>query len=301
MIFAFSGNRFLIEEALRETLGSRGLSARDLPRLAGEELNAAALEPHLQGGLFGAARVIVDVEGQKTLKDVLELISQTDAEVFVLDPSGPPTRVKVYEKHGQHHALATPTRAGDVTAWIQARAKKQKLSLERDAAARLAEIFGEDLAGIASELSKLEIIADGKISAADIDRLVQLKPPGDSFAMLEAATHHNTKAAFEQLGRLLHSGEDPFKIMGAVVWQYQLIARCVALQQRDPRVSENSAAQTLGVKPYPAKKALEVARKLNETQVRNQLERILAADFAMKSGGDPQMALEQLLLELSVG
>ena len=38
------------------------------------------------------------------------------------------------------------------------------------------------------------------------------------------------------------------------------------------------AAQRLGVKPYPAKKALEVARRLNEAKIRTHLGRILDGD-----------------------
>lgn len=78
------------------------------------------------------------------------------------------------------------------------------------------------------------------------------------------------------------------------------MARCVALQQEGGRVTEQMAAQRLGVKPYPAKKALEVARRLNEAKIRTHLGRILDADLAMKRGLDAGVALERLIVQLSV-
>ena len=38
MILAFTGNRFLADETLRDTLSARGLNPRDLPRLSGEDV-----------------------------------------------------------------------------------------------------------------------------------------------------------------------------------------------------------------------------------------------------------------------
>ena len=118
--------------------------------------------------------------------------------------------------------------------------------------------------------------------------------------MLGAATAGRPGEAVTQLRRLLASSEDPFRLLGAVVWQYSLVARCVALMAQDSRVNENTAAQRLGVKPYPAKKALEVARRLSEAKIRAHLGRILDADLAMKRGLDPAVTLERLVVQLSL-
>lgn len=46
-LVAFTGNRFLADETLRDTLAARGLSSRELPRLGGEDVTAEQLGPHL--------------------------------------------------------------------------------------------------------------------------------------------------------------------------------------------------------------------------------------------------------------
>lgn len=298
-ILAFTGNRFLADETLRDTLAARGLSARELPRFSGEDVTADTLGPHLAPSLFGDGGVVVDFDGLKPDKALLDLLASAPVTVALLDESPPATRLKLYEKAGEVVVSPAPTKPGEVTGWVVARAKKAKLPLEREAAAYLAEVFGADLAGIAGELNKLELLS-GPLGRAQVQAVVGREPPGDSFAMLGAATAGRAAEAVTQLRRLLASGEDPFKLLGAVVWQYSLVARCVALIQEEGRVSEAVAAQRLGVKPFPARKALEVARHLNETKVRAQLRRILDADLAMKRGLDAGVALERLIVQLSV-
>ncbi|WP_288433386.1 DNA polymerase III subunit delta [uncultured Deinococcus sp.] len=298
-LVAFTGNRFLADETLRDTLAARGLSPRELPRLGGEDVTAEQLGPHLSPGLFGDGGVIVDFEGLKPDKALLELLAGAGVTVAVLDEAPPATRLKVYEKSGEVIASPAPSKPGDVTGWVVGRAKKQKLPLDRAAATYLAEVFGADLAGIAGEMNKLALLG-GPLGREEVARVVGREPPGDSFAMLGAATAGRPGEALTQLRRLLASGEDPFRLMGAVVWQYSLIARCVALLQEEGRVTEAAAATRLGAKPYPVKKALEVARRLNETRIRGHLTRILDADLAMKRGQDADAALERLIIQLSV-
>ncbi|GGJ22881.1 DNA polymerase III subunit delta [Deinococcus roseus] len=300
MILAFSGHRFLIEDALRREVQKQGLNHREVTRLSAEEISLETVLPHLQSSLFGVSGVILDFEGLKNPKDVIEVCGKSDAVVAIIDPAAPAGRIKSYEKLGQHFPLPSPTKTGDIAGWVMARAKHHKLSLDKDAAFWLAEVFQSDLASIESELYKLTLIAEGKVDVALVRKTVNLNPPGDSFQMLGAATAGNTREALSQLDRLMGSGEDPFKLLGAVVWQYSLVARCVALRQENPGIQENEAAQKLGTKPFPTRKALEVARKLNEARIRVHLERILEADFAMKSGLDAVSTLERLMVQLSL-
>ncbi len=299
MILAFSGNRFLVEEAAREVLAGRGLHLRDLPRVGGDDVTPETLATLLAPSLFGESAALVDLEGVRPDKALLAALATPGALVVVLDPLGAATRIKHYEQHGEHRAVPAPVKSGEVAGWASARAKQMKLKLEREAAVYLAEVFGADLAGLSAELNKL-VFVDGPLDRETLRRVVGREPPGDSFAMLGAATAGRTAEALKQLRQLLASGEDPFKLMGAVIWQYSLVARSVALLQGGARVSEAEAAQRLGVKPYPAKKALEVARQLSERQIRAHLNHILSADLAMKRGLDVPAALERLLVQLSL-
>lgn len=300
MIVALTGNPFLAEEALPQLLRERGQDVRGWPRLSGEEVSEVTLRPLLSPGLFGDTGVIVDLAGVKPEKALLELLANAPVTAVILDEAPPAARLKVYQKAGEVLTQAAPTKSPEIAAWTlaRARARAQKLTLEREAAAYLAEVFGPDLASIASELNKLALL-EGPHTRAEVQRVVGLEPPGDSFALLAAATTGKAAQATEQLRRLLSQGEDPFKLLGTVVWQYSLIARCVGLLQ-EGRISDAQAAARLKSSPYPTKKALEVARKLNETKIGRHLQHIQAADLAMKRGLAPGVVLERLIVQLSV-
>ncbi len=298
-ILAFTGNRFLAESTLQSTLTARQLRPADFPRLGGEDVNAQTLQPHLSAGLFGDGGLIVDFEGVKPDKALLELLGKAEVTVAILDESPPATRLKFYEAKGEIISSATPSKPAEVVAWVTQYAKKQNLKLEKEAISYFAEIFGSDLVGIASEFNKL-VLLGGTFNREEVQRIVGREPPGDSFALLAAATSGKTPEALTQFKRLMASGEDPFKLMGLLVWQYSLVARCVGLMQEEGRINETLAAQRLGLKPFAAKKALDVARRLNEAKIRAHLSRILEADHAMKRGLDATVTMERLLIQLSM-
>ena len=304
MLLGFSGNAFLADEKAREVLLARGLHLRDLPRLSGDDVKAEAAAPLLVPSLFGEAALLIDLSGVKVPAGFMELLAKSGATVALLDPSPTAARLKLYEKEGEHHPSPAPVKSGEVAAWASKRAQEMQLKLDRGAAQYLAEVFGGDLAGLVSELNKLALLAQGPgaapLTRETVARVVGLEAPGDSFAMLGAATAGQSAEALGQLRRLLAGGEDPFKLLGAVVWQYSLVARCVALQAGGARVNGVQAAARLNVKPYPAKKALEVARRLSEAKIRAHLGRILEADQGMKRGLDAGAVLERLMVQLSL-
>jgi DNA polymerase III subunit delta len=209
------------------------------------------------------------------------------------------SRTKTYEKLGAELILLPAPVKGALVKWIGDRAKRMKLSLEGDAGRVLAEIFPDDPPAIASELEKLSVL-EGKVDAETVRRVVNHLPPTNVFAVLEAAAKRQPGVAADHLERLLDAGEDPFRLMGALIGQYQLNARAFALLQRDPVVRFEEAGRVLSVHPFRAQKAIEAMRGLSENRVRRDLRRILEADTGMKSGLEPRLTLERLVLELAV-
>ena len=310
------GNHFLLDETARETLKKRGFQPRDVPWLEGEEVTEAGISGHLQGGLFGPAALVVNILGVKEYKPIVDLInSAPDAVAIVLDPENwtstetsseqtrkkkaQEARAKYYEKIGAElHVLATPLK-GALIAWISARAKKMKLELAPDATKMLSDIFPDDPPAIASELEKLSML-DGKIDAETVKRVVNHLPPTTIFAVQDAVAAKKPLEASEHLERLLNAGEDPFKLLGGIQAQYNLLARAFALRERDPMLGKDEAGKALSVHPFRAEKALFAAKKLTERKLKTDLEHLLDADVGMKSGLDPRVTLERLILELSL-
>ena len=315
-MIALVGNHFLLDETARETLKKRGFQPRDVPWLEGEDVTEAGISGHLQGGLFGPAALVVNILGIKEYKPIVDLIaSAPDAIAIILDPENwtstetgseqtrkkkaQEARAKYYEKTGAElQVLATPLK-GALIAWIAARAKKMKLELAPDAAKILSDIFPDDPPAIASELEKLSIL-EGKIDSDTVRRVVNHLPPTTIFAVQDALAAKKPLEASEHLERLLNAGEDPFKLLGGIQAQYNLLARAFALRERDPMLSKDEAGKALSVHPFRAEKALFAAKRLTESKLKTDLEHLLDADVGMKSGLDPRVTLERLMLELSI-
>lgn len=315
-MIALVGNYFLLDETARETLKKRGFQPRDVPWLEGEDVTEAGISGHLQGGLFGPAALVVNILGIKEYKPIVDLIaSAPDAIAIILDPENwtstetgseqtrkkkaQEARAKYYEKTGAElQVLATPLK-GALIAWIAARAKKMKLELAPDAAKMLSDIFPDDPPAIASELEKLSIL-EGKIDSDTVRRVVNHLPPTTIFAVQDALAAKKPLEASEHLERLLNAGEDPFKLLGGIQAQYNLLARAFALRERDPMLSKDEAGKALSVHPFRAEKALFAAKRLTESKLKTDLEHLLDADVGMKSGLDPRVTLERLMLELSI-
>ncbi|MFN3265435.1 MAG: DNA polymerase III subunit delta [Deinococcales bacterium] len=315
MAVALVGNGFLIAEAARLYLQKHGLSLKDVPWLD-QDLTAQSVSPHLQGGLFGAASALIDLSNSKEQKQIAEEVAKLpDAIVALLDAENWTSseaagevmrkkkaqegRIKHYEKLGlELQRFPTPTK-GALIAWVAERAKKMKLPLEREAIKLLADTFPDDLASIASELNKLALL-EVKLDEKTVAEVVNAVQPSTIFAVTDALVAKKPKEAWVHLERLLNTGEDPFRLLGALQGHYALLARAFALQQRDAVVNAKEAAKTLAVHEFRAQKALEATRRYSEKTVRLEQKLLLGADVGMKSGLEPRLTLERLILELCV-
>lgn len=298
MIVAFSGNRFLIEEALLAELKGQGRNPSDLPQLSGEDLTIERISMATQG-LFSPNQLVLDFEGQSDLKGLLGSLDPTQGELFIIDPSATPSRIKFYESNGRHRAVPAPKKPGDVIQWIFGRCKALGLSIERDAAVYLGQVFGDGLALIAAELNKLSMLSQ-KITLEQAKKYVQLKEPGQVFALLDAMVGGDAPKSIRELQSLIDQGDEPFQILGTVTWQYMLLARTVAALQNQPSLNEHQLAEYLKIKPFPAKKALGAVRNRGEAFVLYSLREILKTEFAMKSGQNAVASLERLVFHLAV-
>lgn len=305
MILAFSGDPFLAARAARRALAARGLAA-SVSEL-GEGMDAEALRQQAaQSGLFGEAALLLDFAaafsgqaGVKPRNEVLRALAGVPPEtvVVVLDPEATPARQKAYKALGSHEHLPTP-RFDALTHWVRQELEAAGLRFEREVPQTLADLFGEDLPGIASEIEKLAVL-DEELTSARVRAVVGRAASRDAFDLIEATARGDAGAALAVCHSLLDQGEAPPRVLGALAWQYNLVARAVALAQDRAKIDAGLVAQTLKVRPFVAQKALAIARKLDEPRLYAVLTALLEADVAMKTGKDERWALEALALRLS--
>lgn len=306
MVLSFSGDPFLATRAARRALREQGVSAEETVEL-GEGLDAETLARQAsQGGLFGKVGLLLDFDlafhgkgGVKPRNDALQALASVPPEtvVVVIDLSATAARQKRYRELGEHAHIATP-RFGALTQWVRTEMQHAGLRFARDVPETLVDLFGEDLPGIAGEITKLQVI-DEDLGSQRVREIAGRQAARDAFDLIDATVRGDAAAALQVCASLVAQGEAPARVLGALTWQYDQVARCLALCESRPNIQEGEAARALGVKPLVAKKSLLIARKLDEERLRRALAAILRADRAMKSGRAENWALEAVALELS--
>lgn len=309
MILAFSGDPFLATRAARRALVARGFRPEEISEL-GEGMDADQVRQlAAQGGLFGQVALLLDLDaafkgqaGVKPRNDVLRALAEVpeEAVVVVLDLGATASRQKTYRELGELEHLPTP-RFQALVHWVRQELQAEGVRATREVPEVLADLFGEDLPGIAGEIQKLAVLAgEGEELTGERVREIANRPAArDAFDLIDRIVAGDAAGALRTCRDLTELGEAPQRVLGALGWQFALVARCVGLRESRARADAGLVTQTLKVKPFVAKKALGIAQKLDEEGLRRVLAALLRADVATKTGRDERWALESLALELS--
>jgi DNA polymerase-3 subunit delta len=198
-------------------------------------------------------------------------------------------------------STAPPSRARDRHAWVQAEAKAAGVQLSGGALELIVAHLGENVGSLDGVLRTLS----ATFGAGPVLGPEQLEPfLGDAggvppWDLTDAIDAGRTTRAIELLGRMLGAGErHPLQVMAILQGHYGKLA---TLDGRDVR-SEADAAAALGIKPgYPARKAMEQARRLGSTSIRRAIDLLAAADLDLRGRRelDSGLVIEILVARLS--
>jgi DNA polymerase-3 subunit delta len=196
-------------------------------------------------------------------------------------------------------ACARPKK-NDLPAWIRARARQRNVRLDVMAIADLAEFVGDDLRQLDQELIKLADYAGGgrEVDSADVRKLVPATRTASVFDLVDALGAGNMPAAARLMQHALDvDGEHPLRLLTMIARQYRLLIQVKAMQAAGVKPPE--IARTLNAADWTMPKLLAQAGKHSFARLQKSMERVLAADEAIKTGqmGDRE-ALDILLAEL---
>lgn len=308
MILSFSGDPFLARRAAREALEQQGVKPSSATQLGEGMTEQDVAHAASQGGLFGQAAVLLDFgeaftgqAGVKPRNDTIKALRQLGdgALIVIIDPEATPARQKTLGELGTHRHLPVPRFEG-LAQWVRSELQRAEVEFDREVPQYLADVFGEDPAAIASEVQKLAILGE-RYDVERVRHIVNRPATYDSFDIIEAVGAGNAGHAVAVARQLVEEGEAVPKIFGALVWQFMLVAKAVALLEsaggRAP--SAGQAAQALKAKPFVAQRALGLARRLSEADLLPLLGGLLQADVKAKSGADPELALQSVIVALS--
>ncbi|MEZ4837387.1 MAG: DNA polymerase III subunit delta [Caldilineaceae bacterium] len=197
-----------------------------------------------------------------------------------------------------HEELATPD-PKQLPGWISRYAKDAKIEIEGQAVQMLANFVGADLRRLESELQKLAAYASGRrITAADVQAMVSDASEALIWDLTDALSQRNGRKAMQALYELRRGDANPFYLLTMMARQYRILIK-VKDASGAGGGNEFDIAKQVGESPYPVKKAMQQARAYRMKELEAIMDRLLRADFAMKTGADAETEIDVLVAELT--
>jgi DNA polymerase-3 subunit delta len=231
--------------------------------------------------------------------EALPSLPETTALVFMEgDLSASNAFLQALKPHAKAREFK-PLAQSDVAPWIVERAQRHGIALEARAVAALAQLVGNQLWTLDSELRKLATYADGRpVSEDDVRALVSLAREPSVFAMADAVIEGRLQDAEELLQRLLAEGEPAQRLLAMVARQYRLLLLTKELLDKRVRGPEISAR--LQVQGFVVQRLLKQAPAYTIDSLRQAYGKLIEADLSVKRGVyDDETALQLLFFELA--
>lgn len=195
-------------------------------------------------------------------------------------------------------ALATPD-AKQLPAWITRYAKEAAIPIDGQAVTMLADFVGSDLRRLESELQKLAAYASGRrVTADDVRTMVSDAGEALIWDLTDALSQRDGRKAMRSLYELRRGDANAFYLLTMIARQYRILIKVKDALQNGGG-SEYDIAKQVGESPYPVKKAMGQSRAYQMQELEAILDRLLQADFAMKTGADAETELDVLVAELT--
>jgi DNA polymerase-3 subunit delta len=254
----------------------RVVVARDVGRFSADEL--APLVAYLADPLATSELVLVG-GGGRLAKALTDAVKQAGGATTSTDP---------------------PQRARERQGWIVDHAASAGVRLSAPAAAAVADRLGEDVGRLDGLLATLAATFGGSrpLQPEDVEPFIGEAGGVPPWELTDAIDAGDTAIALALVQRMTGAGgRHPLQLMAILHTHYVRLARL----DGSGADSEARAAEVLGIKGFPAKKALTQYRRLGGDGVRRAIDLLAGADLDLRGRRDldPDVVMEILVARLS--
>ena len=186
-----------------------------------------------------------------------------------------------------------------VVPWLRRFAEELGLNITDRACAYLQGMVGNRLRDLYSEMEKLHLrYGSNRVGEAEIKDLAINSRMYTIFELMDQISLRRHDGSLSVLNRYLEKeGRDAaFGIIGMLNRQIRLIIQIKSITEKG--VSSPDAAKKLHVHPFLANKLIDQARKWSVTDLESAFFLLYQADKRLKSGSQPRLVLDHLLLSL---
>ena len=202
---------------------------------------------------------------------------------------------KLVARVGQVYDCSAP-QEGSLARWLSQAAARRGKKLDSRAAEMLEEWMGRDFASLDGEIEKLSLYVGARetITMEDISAVVTATAGPAAFALSNALTGGDAKAALAALEGMLRLRGDEFRVIGSIAWHVRR-----ALSSAEQIRAGEPAERALPRMPFEQRNAfLSLLNRRPLAKLRNDMRLLLRADLAMKTGTSAHSALQELVVAL---
>jgi DNA polymerase III delta subunit len=185
----------------------------------------------------------------------------------------------------------------EMPGWLEQRARKKGLTMERGTAVFLIERMGRDLAALDGMLEELKTFIHPRANVAiqDAAKLAPSNPEEDVYRLADLILDERKKEALKTLEGLYRSGAEGPVIVGAVAGQIERYRK--ALSSVAAGRTPLQAAEELRVpRPFQADFARRLSNLTGE-KLKRYRKQLLACDTAFKTGAaGERVSIERFIL-----
>ena len=176
----------------------------------------------------------------------------------------------------------------------------KKLSME--AAQLLIEMVEPELGLIDQELAKLAVYVGDRatITAEDVDTLVGNNRAANTWKIFDLIGAGDSDSALRLLQRLLQQGEDPMKLVGALMFQLRKLGQATYLAVIEKRPMP-TALKDAGIAPFGLESAHKQLQHLTRERALRLYDELIALNMDLRGNSplDPASLLERFILRLA--
>lgn len=237
--------------------------------------------------------------GEQVLLDYLNAPATSTCLVFSTGAVDKKKKLyKAIEKNGQVVEFS-PLKGKELNLWLEHRFAAAGKKIEPPAAAELITAVGNNLQQLVGEAEKLISYTGQRttIKKDDVTTLVGKTVELSIFELVDAVGERRYEKAVRMMREMVIYGEPPVRLLFMIARQFRLLLQVKVLHSTG--CVEKQIASKLQLHPYVTGKCIRQSRNFQREELEQSLEKILAADVAIKTGQqEPLPALEILLAHL---
>ena len=183
----------------------------------------------------------------------------------------------------------------DLVSWITRHFAARGKHISPELCVYLIDLTDGTMTSISGEIAKIASFSGAEnICRSDIDAVTEPALDAAVFRMTDMLGAGDYTGAFVTLQKLLKMQQEPIMILGAVGNHLRRLS--VARTLLDNGGNSAELARLCAIQEYPARKAMEAARRFSAAFFSKAAELVLETDYQMKTSFDTQQRLLELLI-----